>query len=85
MTIKLLPDGSIDPSGIDYQQETGPYWVVFVNNAAVKPDWPLPYAYAAHEWQRIAAQTVENGGQDRVELVQCTPEELDWAPVSGAQ
>ncbi|MER7365965.1 hypothetical protein [Nonomuraea wenchangensis] len=83
MTIKLLPDGAIDPSGIDYTKETGPYWVVFVNNAAVNPDRPLPLAYAGHEWKRIATSAAENGGQDRVELVQCTPEELEWAPAGG--
>ncbi|WP_431928651.1 hypothetical protein [Nonomuraea jabiensis] len=85
MTIKLLPDGSIDPSGIDYTKETGPYWVVFVNNVAVNPDRPLPYAYADHEWKRLAGIALQSGGRDRVELVQCTPEELDWAPAGGAE
>ncbi|TMR99556.1 hypothetical protein [Nonomuraea basaltis] len=85
MTINLNADGSIDLTAIDYTTETGPYWVVFVDNTAVNPDWPLPIAWAAHEWKRLASRALETRSGARVELVQCTHEELELVPVPGGR
>ncbi|SDL74710.1 hypothetical protein SAMN05421874_12876 [Nonomuraea maritima] len=80
MTTKLTPDAFPKASG-DPATET--YWLVFVNNTAMNPDQLLTIEHAAGEWRRLADQARATGSPTRVELVQVTPDELDWAPGGG--
>ncbi|MFI6317333.1 hypothetical protein ACIBG8_07430 [Nonomuraea sp. NPDC050556] len=82
--IVLNGDGSADYSVIDYDEEKGPYWYVFVDGTPVSPDRPLPLTYALREFERCARQAIEEDDGESVELRPCTSDDLEWAGVTGA-
>ncbi|GAA0918697.1 hypothetical protein [Nonomuraea longicatena] len=82
--IVLNGDGSADYSVIDYDEETGPYWYVFIDGTPLAPDRPLPLARALRESERCVKQTIEEKDDSAIELRPCTPDDLEWAGVTGA-
>lgn len=82
--IVLNGDGSADYSVIDYDEETGPYWYVFIDGTPMAPDRPLPLAHALREFERCAKQAIEEDDTSAIELRPCTPDDLEWAGVTGA-
>lgn len=80
MTINT--DGSVELSHIDYDNETGPFWYVVVDDTPVSPDRPLPLEHAIAAFRREVADA--DGDDSTVELRQCDEDDLNWAGISRA-
>lgn len=78
-SLTINTDGSVDLSYIDYDNETGPFWYVVVDDTPVCPDRPLPLEHAIAAFRREVAEAAEDGSV--VELQQCDEESLAWAGV----
>ena len=63
---------------IDYDAETGPFWLVEIDGTPMLPDRPLPLEHAIAAFRREVADA-EDG--DVISLVQCDEETLRWAGV----
>jgi hypothetical protein len=79
-SLTINADGSVELSHIDYDNETGPFWYVEVDDTPVCPDRPLPLEHAIAAFRREVADATEDGST--VALVQCDEESLAWAGVN---
>jgi hypothetical protein len=63
---------------IDYDTETGPFWLVEVDGTPMLAERPLPLEHAIAAFRREVADAEEG---DEINLVQCDEETLRWAGV----
>lgn len=79
-SLTINTDGSVELSYIDYDNETGPFWYVVIDDTPLSPDRPLPLEHAIAAFRREVAEAGDDGST--VELHQCDDESLAWAGVT---
>lgn len=77
MSVHRVTGDNIELTTIDYRDETGPLYYVWVDDTPVMPDVPLPW----DEAQRQAARERDEDPDASVEIHECTDEDLRWAGV----
>lgn len=76
--IAIRDDGSPDVDAIDYEGERGPFWLVFVDKVAIRPDRPLPLPYVMAVFERAVR---DFPGQE-IGVAPCTAEDLANARIT---
>ncbi|MFI9553678.1 hypothetical protein [Nonomuraea endophytica] len=79
--VTIHSDGRADLTVLDYDECSGPYWFVVIDDTPVCPDRPLPLKYAIHEFERHAQEAIDSDSGEVVELAQCNDEDLKWAGI----
>lgn len=78
MTIHRAQSGDVEFTEIDYSDESGPFWHVYVDDTPVLPEMPLPMEQAIVAFRREVDEAEDD---DVVELRQCSDEDLKWAGI----
>lgn len=77
MSVERITGDNIELVTVDYSDETGPLYYVWVNGTPMLPEMPLPWDEA--EGQAEAER--DDNPDASVEVVECTEEDLKWAGV----
>lgn len=77
MSIERITGDNIELTTIDYSDETGDLYYVWVDGTPVLPEMPLPW----DEAQRKADRERDEDPTASIEIRECTDADLKWAGV----